>query len=353
MNIFEIVNKFLPDKDFKCFKKFGNGHINTTFLVLTTDDEYYVVQKINSYVFKDVEQLMNNIHQVTKHFLYKDVESIHMLKTKEGLRYVQDGDNYFRCYRYLNNTLTFEKPDGLKTVENAATAYGKFHNTLADLDSSLLKETIPHFHDTPKRYNDLLDAIKEDKFNRVKDCEREINIIKKYVDIYPLIVDGIKSGEVGLHVIHNDPKINNALFDAETKLFRSIIDLDTVMPGSILYDFGDALRSLFTGDREDSKDYLIVVANFDIYRCYLENYFREAKNFLTPKEIELFPYAPFIMTIECGIRFLEDYLRGDVYFRVDRPDHNLDRARTQINLAESIINNIDAFKKITLEVTKK
>ena len=145
----------------------------------------------------------------------------------------------------------------------------------------------------------------------------------------------------------------NALFDENTHEFRSIIDLDTVMPGSVLYDFGDALRSLFTGDKEDSMDYKSVVGNIEIFEAYLESYYNETKSFLTKREKELFPYAPFILTIECGIRFLEDYLRGDVYFHTKYPEHNLVRARTQLNLASSIIDNIDTYKNITNKIIKE
>lgn len=353
MNILNIVNKFLPEKDFKSFKCFGNGHINATYLVLTTDNEYYVVQKINTNIFKDVEQLMNNIHQVTKHLFSKNVESIHMIKTVDGLRYVQAGDDFYRCYKFLENTMVYEKVDSLKMVELSAAAFGRFHNDLADLDPNLLVESIPHFHDTPHRYKDFLEAVKNDKCGRAKDCQTEIETIKKYADYYTLITDGIEKGEVKLHITHNDPKINNALFDSKTKQFRSIIDLDTVMPGSVLYDFGDAVRSLFTGDKEDTKNYLEVVASFPIYRAYLSAYYGEAKNFLTEREKELFPYAPFVITMELAMRFLGDHLNGDVYFGAEREGHNLDRARTQINLGVSIINNIEALKHITKEIIEK
>lgn len=353
MDFKELLHYFLPNEEFVASRRFGNGHINSTYLFMTLKNEYYIVQRINDYVFKDVDMLMNNIVTVSNHLKSKNIESIEMIKASNGKYYVEYEGSYFRMYRFLEETFTYESPEGMKTVENAAMAFGKFHNYLSDLDATKLGETIPHFHDTPKRYNDLQIAIKEDKLNRVKSCKREIDIINKYVPEYSLIVDGIAAGEVKLHITHNDPKINNALFDYRTKAYRSIIDLDTVMPGSVLYDFGDALRSLFTGDKEDSKDYKKVVGKTEIFKHYLQSYYNEAKNFLTDAEIELFPFAPFILTMECGIRFLEDYLKGDVYFRTKYAGQNLDRARTQINLAQSIISNIHKYKKIVKKITGK
>lgn len=349
MDVFKIANQFSIHDDLVSYHVFGNGHINRTYLV-TTKKERYILQRINSYVFKDIDGLMSNIEKTTSFLESKNIETIHFEHTKDGKAYYKDGDDYYRIYKFAEYTMTFEKADGLELVEKAAQAFGKLHNNLADLDASTFVETIPNFHNTPVRYQNFLTALKEDKLDRAKNCQKEIENIKKYADKYSLIVDGIKSGDVKLHVTHNDPKINNALFDTNTYKFRSVIDLDTMMPGSVLYDFGDALRSLFTGENEDSKDYQNVVVDKEIYAHYLKSYYAEAKNFLTKKEIELFPMAPFILTMECGMRFLEDYLKGDVYFHIARDEHNLDRARTQINLANSIINAQDELIKITKEI---
>lgn len=350
MDLVKIFYKFLPNEDFVAYRRYGNGHINSTFLVLTKKFEYFIIQRINHYAFKDIDLLMNNIYQVTSHLKNKNIETLQMIKACNGKYYVEEEGEFFRMYRFMDYTITYEKQDGIEMVKIAAEAFGKFHKNLADLDASKLREVIPHFHDTPKRYNDLVAAIKEDKIGRVNKVQREIAIIEKYKDKLSLITDGIENGEVKLHITHNDPKINNALFDEDTHQFRSIIDLDTVMPGSILYDFGDALRSLFTGDKEDTLHYETVVGNYDIYKAYLESYFNETKSVLTKREKELFPYAPFIIATELGMRFLEDYLKGDVYFHTKYPEHNLDRARTQLNLATSIIENIDKYIKITNEV---
>ena len=353
MNFTKIFNSFLPKEELLKCDKFGNGHINVTYLVESKKHEYFILQKINSYVFKDIDLLMNNICEVTNHLKNKNIESIQMLEAANGKHYVEEDGEFYRMYRFMDKTLTFEKPEGLDTVKIAAEAFGRFHKNLSDLDATKLGEIIPNFHDTPKRYNDLMRAVKEDKLSRVKDVSRELEIISKYADKLSLISNGLASGEVKLHITHNDPKINNALFDEETHKFRSIIDLDTVMPGSVLYDFGDALRSLFTGDKEDEVNYKTVIGNPRIYEVYLKSYYKETSSFLTEKEKELFPFAPFLLTIECGIRFLEDYLKGDVYFHIKYPEHNLVRARTQLNLASSIIENIDEYKQITCKVIKE
>lgn len=351
MDLKQIFNEFLPYKKCIHYEKYGNGHINVTYLAITDHHESYIIQKINKFVFKDIDLLMNNICEVTQFLAKKNIESIQMLKSKTDKYYIEDAGEFYRMYRFIDDTMTFEKPEGLKTVKNSAEAFGRFHKNLSDLDANKLGEVIPHFHDTPKRYNDLLNALKEDKMNRAKNVQKEIAIVEKYKNQLSLITDGLANGEVLLHITHNDPKINNALFDTKTHLFRSIIDLDTVMPGSILYDFGDALRSLFTGDKEDSIDYESVLGDYEIYETYLNSYFAETKSFLTKREKELFPYAPFILSIECGIRFLEDYLRGDVYFHTKYPEHNLNRAKTQLNLASSIIENISIYKEITKKIT--
>lgn len=351
MDLLEICHTFVNKKFVKC-DRYGNGHINVTYLAVTEDNELYILQKINNYVFKDVDLLMNNIVSVTSFLKKKNITSIQMIKVKDKY-YLIDNNDYYRMYKFMDHTITVEKPESIELVKNAAKAFGRFHNALSDMDASLLKETIPDFHLTPKRYQNLLTAVKLDKCNRLKEVKRELEIINKYKDKLSLITDGIRDGEVKLHITHNDPKINNVLFNEDDLSFHSIIDLDTVMPGSVLYDFGDALRSLFTGDKEDSKEYTKVVGDISIYKEYLSSYYEEAKPFLTIKEKELLPYAPFILTIECGIRFLEDYLNGDVYFHTKYKEHNLDRARTQLNLASSIIENIALYQKVTKEIISK
>ncbi len=352
MDNIKILKQFNGKGDIISIEPFGNGHINKTYLVTTTMRQY-IFQCINSNAFKDVELLMNNISHVTAHLLKKNVFTIKFLKTEDGKLYFLDGDSYYRVYRYIDHSICHEEIDSLELIKKAAEAFGDLHCELADLDATLLKEVIPHFHDTPKRYRDLLDAIKQNKMGRLDECQKEIKDVELLKPYFGLIVDAIDKKEIPLCITHNDPKINNVLFDEETDEVKCVIDLDTVMPGSVLYDFGDALRSLFTGNNEDNSDPTTCHTNLNIYRSYLEGYWSKMKNTLNKKEVELLPYAPLILTIECGMRFLEDFLRGDVYFHVAYPNHNLVRARTQIHQALDILENIDKLKEITKEITNQ
>ena len=349
MNLVEVTNKFdIPTAALNHYP-LGNGHINSTFLIYAK----YVLQKINSVVFKDIDLLMNNVFKVTEYLRNKGFESLHAIKTRDGKLYYEENGSYYRLYDYIQDSVCYEKISGnMYLVYCDAKAFGKLHRALAKFDASKLGEVIPHFHDTKQRYQNFLDAVKEDKCGRVQTCLEEIETIKKYADEYGVIMDGIANGEISYSVTHNDPKINNVMFDKFSGDIRAVIDLDTIMPGSFLFDFGDSLRSLFTGDNEDSEDLSKLVVNYDVFEAYTKGYLSEMKDVLKPREIELLPFSAFLLTIECGMRFLEDYLRGDVYFKIKHPDHNLIRARTQIKLAEDIYNNLNQLSSIVKKVNK-
>ncbi len=353
MKTIEIVNSFdIPDMAINTFP-LGNGHINSTFLVYTSSNKKYVLQKINSNVFKDIDLLMHNVFAVTEFLRAKGIESLHAIKTKNGDLYLKDENSYYRLYDYIEDTVCYEKSSGnMFLVYCLAKAFGKLHKTLAEFDTSKLGEVIPQFHDTEQRYKNFLEAVKEDKCSRVDTCLSEIEIVNSFKNEYNKIMDGIRSGEISNAVTHNDPKINNVLFDKFSGDIRAVIDLDTIMPGSYLFDFGDALRSLFTGDNEDSEDLRRLVVNTDIFEAYTKGYLSEMSETLTRKEMELLPFSAFLLTIECGMRFLEDYLRGDVYFHTKYPDHNLIRARTQLTLAQDIYKHLSDLTMIVNKVNK-
>ncbi len=351
-DVLEIIKHFYGKGELLTVEPYGNGHINKTFLVTTTERKY-ILQKINTNAFKDVDLLMNNIMVATKHLLNKGIFTIKFLLSDNGKYYYFDGQSYYRAYRFIDKTIWHEKISSPTLLKKVAEAFGDLHHNFVDLDGHLLKESIPHFHDTPKRYNDLLLAIKNDSKNRLKDCQKEIKDIQEVQEYFSLITDALAKGEIHLSITHNDPKINNVLFDEESEEVKCVIDLDTIMPGSFLYDFGDALRSLFTGDNEDNIDPTLCRVDLDTYRNYLEGYWSKMKSSLTEKEIELLPYSPLVLSAECGMRFLEDYLKGDVYFHTAYPEHNLIRARTQIHQAHDILRYIDDLKKITKEITKR
>ena len=346
-NIIKTLENFNLWGEVSNYYPIGNGHINSTFLCETTNGSKYILQRINNVVFKDVQVLMSNYSKVTAYLKSIGFGTIHLIKTKDGKYFSNDNGIYCRLYEYIDDAICYEKIDNLELVGKAASAFGKLHKALRGFDASELGEVIPNFHNTKQRYNNLLEAIKLDPLGRVKDCQKEINIVKGLSDKYSLIVDAIERKEIPLSVSHNDPKINNVLFDKKTDDIKAVIDLDTIMPGSYLYDFGDALRSLFTGSNEDSEDLSKLRVNYDIFETYTKAYLAEMKDILSKKELELLAFSPFLLSIECGIRFLEDYIRGDVYFKVSKEQHNLIRARTQITIALDILNNIDKLNSIT------
>lgn len=349
----DTINQFEISGVVKDVLPLGNGHINSTFLVSTSRGKKYVLQKINTYAFKNVDQLMHNFYNVTYFLTHKGYRSLSLIKTNRGeLYYRTNDDECYRMYVYIDNAIVYEGVDDLAQIEKAAKAFGMLHKSLADYNPSSLYEVIPHFHDTYQRYLNLLDAIKEDKLDRVKDCIPEIEKIKGWAKEYPVLVDGIKDKKIHLSVTHNDPKINNVLFEKKTGDFYAVVDLDTVMPGSYLYDYGDALRYLFSGENEDSKDLSKLVCKPDVFEAYTKGYLSEMKDVLNDYEKSLLPFSAFLLTIECGIRFLEDYIRGDVYFRTKYPEHNLVRARTQIKLAGEIYSDFNELKTIVDKLDK-
>ncbi len=350
----QILSHFVLDsKPISC-KPFGNGHINKTFEVITENGGHYILQQVNNDVFKDIEMLMKNINYVSSYLISKGFESLQLIKTTTGELYHKEHNLFFRVYIFSPNSTYFEKADpDSELITETSEAYGDLHNNLSGIDASKLGEVIPDFHNTEKRFENLLNAIEINYNDRVKTCENDINDIKSFKKYFSVINEGLKNKEINYTVTHNDPKINNVLFDKDTLKFKCVVDLDTVMPGTILYDFGDGLRSLFTGDNECSKEVDKLKVDFRMYEKYLLGYAKKMKNTLTKKEKELLPFSIFLMAIELAIRFLEDYLRGDVYFRVYNEDDNLTRARTQLYLAKDIYANLEKLNQMTEKILEK
>lgn len=349
--LLKIANNFSLKGTIVSIKPFGNGHINKTYLVETTDRKY-VLQKINTNVFKNVDYLMNNLIRVTEHLLEKEVFTIKFRPTYDGKLYYVHNDEYYRMYKLIDETYCYEGIGNLDTVRKSGYAFGQFHCNLADIDASKIVDVIPDFHNTQKRYMKFLISISNDPVGRVKDIKPLIEFINSHNADYSLLTDSINDGSINNAITHNDPKINNILFDKDTLEVKCVIDLDTIMTGTYLFDFGDALRSLFTGENEDSKDLSKLKVNFDMYRAYLTGYYSQMKNVLNEKEISLLPKAVAIITMELAIRFLTDYIDGDIYFNTSYPTHNLDRAMTQITLAKDIYDNLDKLNQITAEICK-
>jgi thiamine kinase-like enzyme len=354
---FEFEGEYLSDQ---CNK---SGHINDTFIVSYAQKDgkvkKYTLQRINTNIFKAPDKLMENMVRVTNHIKGKVMEEqgdtnrevVNLVKTKTGHYYhkSEKGD-CFRAYVYIDDATTYQVVEEPEYLYNSGKAFGKFQEQLKDFPIELLHETIPNFHDTKKRYEDFLVAVKNDVKGRVKGIEAEINFLRERAKDMTIIVDGIEEGQIPLKVTHNDTKFNNVIIDKSTGEAICVIDLDTVMPGSALYDFGDAIRSGAATAEEDEMDLSIVAMSLPHFECFTKGFLETAGNSLNKVELEYLPLSAILMTLECGMRFLEDYLKGDVYFKIDpnKPEHNLDRARNQFKMVEDMEDKLDLMKEIVM-----
>lgn len=331
----KLLESFAIQGKVQSIAPYGEGHINVTMLVVT-DKAKYILQKINTVVFKNPEQVMNNILLVTEHIEKCGALSLTVIKTKDGAPMLKTEDGCYRVYDFIDDSVTYQKAEDREVFKNSGFAFGEFQNHLADFDASKLFETIARFHDTPNRFQNFLKAVEENKSGRFKDCEKEVAFVMERKDTLDKIVKGLADGSVPLRVTHNDTKLNNILMDGKTKKGKAVIDLDTVMPGSMLYDFGDSIRFGASTAAEDEKDLSKVNFDIDLFRAYAEGFVGAVKEKITEREAELLPYSAYLMTIECGMRFLTDFIDGDTYFATKYPEHNLVRCRTQFKLAEQM-----------------
>lgn len=338
------------------------GLINATYLTETDKKEKYILQKINTFVFKDPDALMENIVGVTG-FLSEKIkenggdykrETLNFLPCKSGKYYHTDEEGgAWRMYIYVDDALTYNKPESNETFRSAGQSFGRFMNLLADYPAHTLNETIADFHNTPVRYENLLKAVDEDVKDRKKLCQEEIDFaVSRKADTHKL-TDLMKDGLLPLRVTHNDTKLNNVLFDIPTQKSICVIDLDTIMPGLSLYDFGDSIRSGANRAKEDEEDINKIGIDLGLFESYVDGFLSQTANSLTEKEIENLAFGAKLMTFECGMRFLTDYLQGDVYFRTTRPDHNIIRARNQFRLVADMEKNMDKMNAIVAECAKK
>lgn len=340
----KVAQKFALQGDVVDICPYGEGHINLTLLVTTTEKRY-ILQKMNTRVFPDADGLMNNICGVTEHLKARGIETLSVVPTKDGKPFLK-GDECYRVYDFIENTVTYQTASDINVFKNSGKAFGEFQNYLAEFDASKLTETIKRFHDTPKRFNDFKAALEKDEFNRAKDCKEEIDFILSHEKTYGIAMDGLKDGTLPLRVTHNDTKLNNILMDEKTGESRAVIDLDTIMPGSMLFDFGDSIRFGASTAAEDEKDLSKVHFDINLFKAYAEGYCGAVKDSITQREAELLPYGAYLMTIECGMRFLTDYLSGDTYFATKYEGHNLVRCRTQIRLASEMEQQFEQMGKI-------
>lgn len=334
------------------------GHINETYTA--TYDQggilvRYIHQKINQTVFKDANKVMENIVRVTSHIRAKLTaqgarevtrKALTVVPTHDGKPYYRDQDGEcWRTFVFVEKVQSFESVQSEAQAYEAGKAFGTFQNLLSDLPGERLHETIVDFHNTRKRFDFLKTAMQEDHCNRARFAAKELDFALKQEPWIGTLLDAHANGEIPERITHNDTKFNNVMMDWETGRAMCVVDLDTVMPGLVLYDFGDMVRTTTSPTLEDEKDLAKVQMQMPMFQSLARGYVEAAGAFLTPKERSLLPFAGRLITFTIGIRFLADYLKGDVYFRVHRPDHNLDRCRTQFKLVQSIVEQEDAMLK--------
>lgn len=335
-----------------------NGHINRTYF-LTYDNEgirrRYVMQMVNTDIFKKPDEVMENIVNVTEHIkkgliakgIDPDRRTLNVVWTKSGnWGHVDRRGIYWRMYDFVEDSDCFMKVESAEMFEKVGYAFGQFQRQLADFDASVLHESIPNFHNTEWRFANLEKAIAENKSGRAHLIPDDIKFALDRKNITSFINDGIADGSIKLRVTHNDTKLNNIMMDRESGEGICVIDLDTVMPGSVLADFGDSIRFGASSAAEDETDLDKVYCRLDMFEAYAKGFIKGLEGSLTESEIRALPMGALILTYETGIRFLSDYLDGDVYFRTSYPDHNLDRARNQFKLVADMEEKMDEMMAI-------
>ncbi len=313
-----------------------SGHINTTFLLETDRGARYILQKINRQVFHNVPALMSNIQAVTDHLWNKDPDERHVMRlmpTLDGALYaVDEQGEYWRVCVFIKDSVCLESASTAEEFQESGVAFGRFQNMLSDFPADKLSETIPGFHDTVSRYRKFHEVLSADPAHRAGDVKPEIDFFLAHEEEAGIMVGMQKNGQLPLRVTHNDTKLNNVLLDETTHEPLCVIDLDTVMPGLCGNDFGDSIRFGASTAAEDERDLSRVSMSLPMFEAYARGFLSACGKSLTPLEIETLPLAAKLITLECGLRFLTDHLEGDVYFRIHRPGHNLDRCRTQLQL---------------------
>ncbi len=353
MEFSDILFNFAIDGEFVSCEPYGSGLINRTYVAVYNEGGRrvrYIVQRINTNLFKNVDGLMNNIKLVTEFNRAEimkrggdpDRESLTLVPTKNGGTYfrTEEGDCY-RVYVFIENAKGYDVVEKPEHFYESAVAFGKFAMLLDRFDSSKLFEVLPDFHNTVKRFDNFRRSLEADKLNRAKDVKREIEFALEREKITHTIVDLLASGKMPSRVTHNDTKLNNVLIDTRTDKSVSVIDLDTMMPGSICYDFGDSIRFGCNPCLEDTPETEKVIFNMPLFETYTNGYLSVFGDTITDIERKNLPMGAILMTYECGIRFLTDYLDGDVYFRKTREGQNIDRTRTQFKLVSDMEKRYD------------
>ncbi len=359
LTIQDVCASFDIGGKYQSCKELGTGNINSTFHVRYIRDgekKHYIVQRINKHVFSDPERLMDNIVRVT-HYVRENIKKmgfstkrfvLRVFLTKEGKKpfFVDNFGNYWRVYRYIQDCITYDSCDDLNIIERSGQAFGRFQNCLDGFDASSLYIPIPDFHNTPKRFENFYKTIEADVEGRVASVRDEIEKLRAFEEKASKLQTYLDNGEIPLRVTHNDTKCNNVSFDMYTGEALAVLDLDTVMPGAVAYDFGDAIRFIANTCLEDDPDVDSVKLDLNKYEAFAKGFLSELKDKLTDKEKQTMNLGVLTMAVELAVRFLDDYIAGDKYFKVSYPGHNLDRARNQIALATDVATKLEQMDKI-------
>ncbi len=349
-----VLSQFALSGEPVSLAAYGSGHINSTYLAVCDDGARYILQQINTAVFHDPEALMQNIELVTSHLRARVSDPrgvLRIIPSRGGGSFVVENGKYWRVYALVSDSVCYQAADRTLFYESAV-AFGRFQNLLADFPVSQLIETIPHFHDTPARFNAFLRAVERNASGRRGQAQSEIEFVLSHESFMHTLTDLQKSGGLPVRVTHNDTKINNVLFDAKTNRALCVIDLDTVMPGLSVNDFGDAIRFGASTAAEDERNLSRVHFDIGLYGAYVEGYLSTCGRSLTKAETAMLPVGAKMMALECGMRFLADHIEGDGYFHISRENQNLDRARTQFQLVRQMEERWDDMRRIVDETTK-
>lgn len=351
----QVLNQFdLGSAPVTC-ERYGFGHINETYLVVTQQGKRFILQKINNTIFKNIDALMGNIEKVTSYLRQQTDDErrvMRLLKTVDDKPYLTNPDGgLWRVFVFVEDSICLQKPETPADFYESAVAFGNFQQMLQDFPADTLYEIIPNFHNTRDRYRIFHEVLEKDPMGRAKDVQDEIAFALAREKEAATLVELLEAGKLPLRVTHNDTKLNNVMLDAETRTALCVIDLDTVMPGLSLYDFGDSIRfGAATGD-EDEQNLDKIEMSLELFETYTKGFLQACPG-LTDMEIEMLPMGAKLMTLECGVRFLTDYLDGDHYFANRREGQNLDRCRTQFKLVSDMEKKWDRMHQIVKEIAK-
>lgn len=340
----EVLKKFAIEGEILEIEELKRGHINRTYVATWGNHSRrtrYVHQVVNHRIFRDIDALMNNLDLVTTQLqkakkagqLRDDEVTLSLVRSIDGRTYLQDDQGeYWRTFEYLEGTATYDVCPSADVARESAAILGRFQRCLFDLDPELVKDTIPNFHHGGKRFEAFEVEVRENRKGRAESCAPEIAFALDRREFASTLIDNLTSGAITRRVCHNDVKLNNVLFDGYGSRAVCLLDLDTCMPGSLLFDFGDLARNTAVPSAEDEQDLSKVLIDMGLYTAICEGYLGEVGSFLTEQELKLMAVAPRVLALTLGVRFLTDYLSGDTYFRTHRPLHNLERARTQFQV---------------------